>query len=82
MLIHTPQMLANLIRDQRKCIKLTQSQATSKVGLKQTTLSRLENNPDRSQLATLFSVLSALDLEIHIIPKSQSKKTSLWKEEW
>lgn len=82
MLIHNPQTLARLVLDQRKNSKLSQYQTTSKVGLKQTTLSRFENKPERSQLATLFRILSALELEMHIIPKSKAKQATLWKEEW
>ncbi len=72
-MIHSPQALAKFIHSQRKHSKLSQSQTTEKVGLKQTTLSRFENTPDRSQLATLFRILSALNLEMHVIPKSKAK---------
>ncbi len=81
MLIHSPQELANLINSHRKSLKLSQSQVSSKVGLKQTTISRLENKPESTELATLFRILSALDLEVDITPKLKNKN-SLWKEQW
>jgi HTH-type transcriptional regulator / antitoxin HipB len=82
MLIHSPQTLAKLIHDQRKRSRLSQSQATVRVGMKQNTLSRFETQPERSQLTTLFRILSALDLEMHVIPKSKAKDSTSWKEEW
>lgn len=82
MLIHSPQALAELAYSQRKRNQLSQTQATSKVGLKQTTLSRFETKPEGTQLATLFRILSALDLEMHIIPKSKAQNSTRWKEEW
>jgi len=53
------------------------------VGMKQTTVSGFEQNPDTSKLETLFRLLSALDLELHVVPRGQaSEKDSGWTQEW
>lgn len=84
MLIHSPERLAQFIQGQRKRLKLSQLQAGAKVGLKQGTLSKLETNPERTQLATLFRILSALGLEMQIVPKVKAKEQHIktWPEEW
>ena len=85
MLIHSPSELAKIVYSQRKQQKLNQSEVGDKVGLKQTTLSKFETHPDHTQLATLFRILSALDLEIHVNPKQKAKNSSdlkQWNEKW
>lgn len=79
MLIHTPQELAKLSANERRTKKISQALTAEKVGLKQTTVSKFEIRPESTQLDTLFRILSALDLEMHIIPKKSNKN---WKEEW
>jgi HTH-type transcriptional regulator/antitoxin HipB len=80
MLIHSPTDLANFLQGERKSSQLSQKKVSSLVGLKQNTLSRFETNPQGTHLATLFRILSALNLEMHIVPKSKVSK--IWKEEW
>ena len=80
MLVYSPEGLAKVAHDARKRRKLSQAQVSSLVGLKQNTLSRFETNPQGTQLATLFRILSALDLEMQVVPKSKATKD--WKEEW
>lgn len=78
MLIHSPQELAKTVLNQRKQKKLSQADTGAKVGLKQTTVSKFEAKPETTQLATLFRILSALELEIHIMPKKKSQASDLW----
>lgn len=83
MLIHSPKDLALLVKDQRKKLKLSQSKVGNLVGIKQSTISALENTPESTKLDTLFQILSAVNLEIHISPKDKPIKTkTAWKEEW
>lgn len=85
MLIITPQNLADFTNTLRKQKKLSQSQVGATVGLKQTTISKFELRPESTQLDTLFRILSALDLEIHIKPKPKSNtpdNNQKWHEEW
>ena len=83
MRLNTPQILAAVIRDQRKVQQLTQKEAAERVGIKQATISGCENNPDQCKVETLFKLLSALDLELHITRKGQSlDKNNEWDQEW
>ena len=84
MLIHSPKELAEFIRHYRKAQKQSQTTVTTKVGIKQTTLSQFELHPQKSQLDTLFRILAALDLELHIenSDKASDKIKHAWKEKW
>lgn len=80
MLIHTPKVLALMVIDQRKKLKLSQTAVGNLVGLKQKTISAFENKPERCQLDTLFRILSAVKLDLTTIVKGQ--KPIQWTEEW
>ncbi|MFH8136015.1 helix-turn-helix domain-containing protein [Pantoea osteomyelitidis] len=67
-------MLAHAIRNERKKQPLSQVETADNVGLKQATLSALENNPDGIRLDTLFKILSALNLQLTIVPRGQTKQ--------
>lgn len=83
MLISTPRELALMIIDRRKKLKLSQAQVADLVGLKQKTISLIENKPEAAKLSTLFQVLSAIELDMHFTPKNKkSSAESKWKQEW
>ena len=69
MLIHSPHELALAIKNRRKQLNLTQEAVSDLVGLKQKTISAIENNPDNIRLSTLFRVLAALETDLNIQPK-------------
>jgi HTH-type transcriptional regulator / antitoxin HipB len=69
MLIYSTQELAEFTRDYRKRKHLSQAEASDLVGLRQKTVSAFETRPDSTKLETIFKLLSALDLEIHVLPK-------------
>ena len=79
-------MLANAVRDQRKAQNITQSDTAKLVGIKQTTVSAFENTPEGTKLDTLFKLLAALDLELHVQTRNNSAETQSsnqqWNEEW
>lgn len=76
-------MLAAAVRDQRKLSKLTQSEAAKQVGIKQTTVSDFELRPESTKLETLFKLLSALDLELHVVKRGSTLDDSkVWDREW
>lgn len=83
MFIRSPKELALYVVDQRKKRKLSQAAIGKLVGLKQQTISEFELRPDGTKLSTLFSILSAVSLEIKASTKenADTSKTS-WKEEW
>ncbi|AHE67536.1 helix-turn-helix domain-containing protein [Legionella oakridgensis] len=83
MLIHSPYELAMLIRSRRKKLKLTQKEVSDLVGLKQKTISAIENNPENIKISTLFRVLAALETNIKLLPKNEPGETKdQWNDEW
>lgn len=83
MFIRSPKELALLAISQRKALKLSQTEVANLVGLKQKTISAFENKPESTELGTLFSILSALRLDMNVLRKdNDSKIKSEWKEEW
>jgi HTH-type transcriptional regulator / antitoxin HipB len=83
MIIHSTKELAEYIKDHRKRERLRQAEVSDRVGLRQMTVSAFESKPDSTKLETLFRLLSALDLEMHVIPKgAKSKNDQGWDEEW
>lgn len=65
-MIYSPSQLANHIKLIRTKHKLTQAELAKKVGLKQSTLSGFETNPETTQLKTFFKILQALELKLDI----------------
>lgn len=62
--ITTPGQLAKVLEGCRKQQRLTQSKLGAKVGLLQKAISAFETDPGRTNVARLFRLLSALDLEL------------------
>lgn len=67
--VYTPYQLAQVLRGQRRSKRLTQKVAGQAVGLLPKTVSALESHPERSSVASLFKLLSALELELVLRPK-------------
>jgi HTH-type transcriptional regulator / antitoxin HipB len=67
--IYSEKVLGLVIRQQRKDLKLTQSQAGQTFRIDQTTVSSIENGATGTHLDTLLKLLAALDLEMIIRPK-------------
>ncbi|MBA0181334.1 helix-turn-helix domain-containing protein [Pectobacterium carotovorum subsp. carotovorum] len=75
-------MLAHAMRDERKKHKLNQSQVAESMGIKQSTVSDFENHPEGTRLETLFKLLAALDLELHLSKRGEQQAGQEWSEEW
>lgn len=83
MRITSAQQLSNVLQDQRKQQKKSQTAVAQNTGLRQDTISKFENMPNGTRLDTLFRLLAALDLELEVKPRgSQSSATAQWPEEW
>ena len=85
MLIHTPADLAQFCRDQRKLRCQSQASVAEVATLRQDTVSKFELSPANARIETLFRLLSALDLELHLAPKGTdgaATGTSGWSEPW
>lgn len=72
MAITTAKMLAHTLKEYRYNHQLSQAQVALQAGVKQTTVSAFENNPERSKVETLFNLLAALELEITLSPRKQA----------
>lgn len=83
MLIHSPKELGLLVINQRKKLKLSQSEVANRVGLQQKTISAFENKPESTELNTLFLILSAVNLDMIALAKDKTSKIEEpWKGEW
>ncbi len=60
----TPAQIGAIVQRERRSRRLTQAQLGAKIGRRQATISKLESGQPATQLATLFDVLSALNLEV------------------
>lgn len=82
MLINNMNALASFIKDRRTHLKMSQMQVAELVGIRQSTVSVMETKPEKNQIITLHKILSALELEIHLIPKetlnNQIKSDDKW----
>lgn len=75
---HTPRQLGQVLRGQRKSQKLTQKEAADAVGLLPKTISKLEITTETATIASLFKLLSALQLEIVVRSKSHESPSKEW----
>lgn len=66
-----PRQIGNLIRGARKKQGLSQTALGDKAGLRQETISLIENGNPASRIETLLAVLAVLDLEFQIAPRSK-----------
>ena len=80
--ILTTRQLAQALKGWRKSRKLTQAEAAGRVGMRPKTISALESEPNPSTLGSLFKLLSALDLELVIRPKSRGSAGAAATGEW
>lgn len=77
--VRTTQQLAMILQGCRKQAGITQKQAASKVGMLPKTISSFETDPDNSSIASLFKLLSALDLEMVLQSKQPGQISG---DEW
>lgn len=70
-LARDPKQIGNLIRRARKHHGLSQGALGAKAGLRQETISLIENGNEAARLETILKVLSVLDLEFRIGPRSK-----------
>jgi len=67
----TTKDLGNALRQARKAKGLTQAELASQAGIWQRTVSNIETSTSGAKVDTIFDLLAALDLEIHIVPRSK-----------
>jgi len=72
-----PQQMGALIRRARKKRAWSQKQLGGRAGLRQETISLIETGNPATRIETLLAVLSALDLEFQIAPRSKGWSRNL-----
>ena len=73
------------LRNIRRSKKLSQTEVSKNVGIRQDTVSKFEHSPESTKLETFFKLLSALELEIEVKPRNTNNShtdDSAWSEEW
>lgn len=70
-LTRTPKQLGSALQQRRRAMRLTQGQLAGLTGLRQATISDVENGHEGSKLSTVLSMLAGLELEIHISQRSK-----------
>jgi len=70
-LVSFPKQLAIVVRNHRRLLKLSQTEAARRVGLQTKTISSIENQPEAVTLSSFYKLLAALDLELVIRPRNQ-----------
>lgn len=79
-LARDPKQMGTIIRRARKRQAWSQLQLGEKAGLRQETISLIETGNPAARLETLLAVLSALDLELHVAPRSRGWSQDLEKD--
>jgi HTH-type transcriptional regulator/antitoxin HipB len=75
-IVRTPLQLANSIRVRRRKLGLSQEQLAAKIGVRQRTLSDIENARS-ARLDTLLRILAVLDLELLVRERTKSSANDI-----
>lgn len=70
-LARTPKQMGDALRRVRKLKGLSQAELGEKTNLWQETISKIESGSDATKIATLCTLLAALDLDLLIVPRSK-----------
>jgi len=73
----TAAQIGAAMRRRRRNLSLTQAEVGTNTHLRQGTISRLENGEPKTQLQTLVDVLTALDLELVIRPRTKADHSTI-----
>ena len=76
-IVRTPKQAGEALRRQRRAQGITQQGLSAKARQRQATISRLEAGEPGTSLATLFDILTALNLELEIRPRTKASKETI-----
>ncbi|HKV97890.1 MAG TPA: helix-turn-helix domain-containing protein [Gammaproteobacteria bacterium] len=68
----TPKQIGDAVRRHRRALGINQNDVGTKTHLRQATISELEAGEAGTQLRTLFGVLTALNLELVVRPRTKA----------
>jgi HTH-type transcriptional regulator / antitoxin HipB len=73
----TPKQIGDALRRRRRKLGLNQTSLGEKTSLRQATISAVEAGAPGTQLGTLCDVLTALDLEFVLRPRSKAAQSEI-----
>ncbi|KCZ48466.1 helix-turn-helix domain-containing protein [Hyphomonas sp. CY54-11-8] len=76
-LVRSPKQLGVALRRVRRAKALTQADLASRAGMRQGTVSQIENGLETVKLATVMDLLRALDLEIVVQPRTKGSHSDI-----
>jgi len=76
-LVRSPKQLGTALRRFRRERKLTQAQLASRAGLRQGTVSQVENGLETVKLTTVMQLVRALDLEVVLQPRTRGSRKEI-----
>ncbi|MBW2465503.1 MAG: helix-turn-helix transcriptional regulator [Deltaproteobacteria bacterium] len=76
--LHDHATLGRALRDARRRLQLSQSEVAARSGVRQATISNIEQGVTRATFATVLRVMSAVELEL-IIKSRRTPPASPWK---
>lgn len=72
-MIFSPKQLADHLKLVRTQNNWSQAEVARRVGVKQSTISNFENDPDHCQMQTFFKILQALNLALNVAPNANQQ---------
>lgn len=82
MKLNNSKELADYIKLQRKQLERTQTDVAEHIGLKQKTISAMENTAGTSRIDTLFKIAHELGLSVELTPKREVQESDSKERKW
>lgn len=76
MIIRSDEQLANVVRRIRKIYGMSQTDLAQKTGLAQSTISRIEKGSKKTEIGTVFLILSVLNSDLCVVSRVKSESSS------
>lgn len=76
-LARTPNQIGAILRRQRGLANMSQSELGNRVGVRQATISQIENGHPGTKIVTICDILAALDLELRVAQRSKGSSTNI-----
>jgi HTH-type transcriptional regulator/antitoxin HipB len=76
-LARTPKQIGNMVRRERMRLGLSQTALGKKAGLRQETVSLIENGNPATKLETILNVLAVLDLEFRMVARTKGSSADI-----
>lgn len=76
-IVRSPKSLGVALRRHRRQLKLTQAELGARAGMRQGTVSQVENGLETVKLRTVMDLLRALDLEVAVQPRSKGSHSEI-----